>query len=85
MKTKNLFQIGLIAFAMIAFTACGGNDDHGHDEHSDHKEHMHSDSTDHMHEEHAAAYECPMKCEGDKTYAEAGKCPVCKMDLKAVD
>ena len=24
-----------------------------------------------------------MKCEGDKTYAEAGKCPVCKMNLKA--
>lgn len=29
-------------------------------------------------------YACPMKCEGDKTYAEAGKCPVCEMDLKEV-
>jgi hypothetical protein len=29
-------------------------------------------------------YACPMKCEGDKTYAEAGTCPVCKMDLKEV-
>ncbi|HEV7347502.1 heavy metal-binding domain-containing protein [Telluribacter sp.] len=29
-------------------------------------------------------YACPMKCEGDKTYAEAGQCPVCKMDLKEV-
>lgn len=29
-------------------------------------------------------YACPMQCEGDKTYAEAGKCPVCKMDLQEV-
>ncbi len=33
----------------------------------------------------AATYQCPMKCEGDKTYAKAGKCPVCKMDLKKMD
>ncbi len=32
-----------------------------------------------------AAYQCPMQCEGDKTYNEAGSCPVCKMDLKAID
>jgi len=25
-----------------------------------------------------------MKCEGDKMYAKAGKCPVCNMNLKAV-
>lgn len=29
-------------------------------------------------------YSCPMQCEGDKTYHEAGKCPVCKMDLVEV-
>lgn len=29
----------------------------------------------------APAWRCPMKCEGDKTYAEAGTCPVCKMEL----
>ena len=28
------------------------------------------------------AYQCPMKCEGDKVYLEQGTCPVCKMDLK---
>ena len=28
-------------------------------------------------------YQCPMKCEGDKTYKKAGKCPTCKMKLKA--
>ena len=30
----------------------------------------------------AATYQCPMKCEGEKTYAQAGKCPKCGMDLK---
>lgn len=29
-------------------------------------------------------YACPMKCEGEKVYAEAGKCPVCGMDLVLV-
>lgn len=33
----------------------------------------------------AAVYACPMKCEGDKTYDQPGKCPVCGMDLKAVE
>lgn len=28
-------------------------------------------------------YQCPMDCEHGKTYTEPGKCPVCKMDLKA--
>lgn len=33
--------------------------------------------------ESIAAYQCPMKCEGeDKTYDKPGTCPVCKMDLK---
>ncbi|WP_033961502.1 SCO family protein [Psychroserpens jangbogonensis] len=29
-------------------------------------------------------YQCPMQCEGDKTYSESGSCPICKMDLKPV-
>jgi hypothetical protein len=28
------------------------------------------------------AYQCPMKCEEEKTYEKVGKCPVCKMNLK---
>lgn len=27
------------------------------------------------------SYYCPMKCEGEKTYSEAGSCPTCGMDL----
>ena len=32
-----------------------------------------------------AIYQCPMKCEGDKTYSEEGSCPVCGMDLVEVE
>src|SRR5690606_36952304 len=32
-----------------------------------------------------AIYQCPMTCEGEKTYPEAGSCPVCKMDLQSVE
>ena len=32
----------------------------------------------------ATAYECPMHCEGEKTYDKPGSCPVCKMDLVPV-
>ncbi len=34
---------------------------------------------------HAAMYQCPMDCENGKTYDEAGKCPVCNMDLKEME
>ncbi|WP_245806779.1 SCO family protein [Arenibacter amylolyticus] len=29
-------------------------------------------------------YECPMFCEGEKTYEEPGTCPICNMDLTLV-
>lgn len=32
----------------------------------------------------AVKYQCPMKCEGEKTYDTAGQCPLCKMDMKEV-
>ena len=28
-------------------------------------------------------HQCPMECEGDKTYDKKGSCPKCGMDLKA--
>lgn len=33
----------------------------------------------------AVLYECPMHCEGDKTYDEPGICPVCEMHLTEVE
>lgn len=32
-----------------------------------------------------AVYQCPMQCEGEKFYSEAGSCPVCKMDLQPIE
>ena len=59
------------AAALLA--ACTGND---------HKQKNsatgeHTDST-----QVAAIYQCPMDCEKGKTYQQAGKCPVCGMDLQ---
>lgn len=31
--------------------------------------------------ENSVNYQCPMHCEGDKTYNEPGDCPVCGMHL----
>jgi len=51
-----------------------------HDDHEKEGElHEHSD------EVAMASYQCPMKCEGDKTYSEKGSCPVCKMDIKEIE
>ena len=36
----------------------------------------------HQGHQQAVFYACPMKCEGDKTYKQAGRCPVCRMKLK---
>lgn len=32
-----------------------------------------------------ATYQCPMKCEDDKTYKEEGKCPKCEIALEKVE
>jgi len=51
-------------------SCCGGN------EHQHHEESSVNPQT---------VYQCPMKCEGDKTYNAPGNCPVCNMHLKAVN
>ena len=47
----------------------------------DHKNEVH----DYGYEVAMSAYQCPMKCEGDKTYDKEGLCPSCKMDLKEIE
>lgn len=62
----------IIASLLFLSAACGGNK---------------SDKEAAGVETHAVSdkkYACPMQCEGEKTYAEAGKCPVCKMELQEV-
>lgn len=34
--------------------------------------------------ENATTFQCPMKCEAEKTYSEQLTCPVCKMDLMPI-
>ena len=33
----------------------------------------------------AVQYQCPMKCEGEKTYDNKGSCPICKMDIRPLN
>lgn len=63
--------VAVIALSGIAFTSCGGGEEAVGTEEHEHAE--------------AAVYQCPMKCEGEKTYDEAGSCPVCGMDIKEVE
>ena len=74
----------------ISFTSCNESKKEVTEENVEvTKEAAEAKESDHDHgaEMAAATYQCPMKCEADKTYAEVGSCPVCKMDLKeaAVD
>lgn len=54
---------------------------------ADKEQEMTKEDTAHEHHDELAmkSYQCPMKCEDDKTYEESGACPVCNMDLKEVE
>jgi len=41
--------------------------------------HQHKFASDHP--SNSEQYYCPMKCEGEKTYTQPGRCPVCGMNL----
>lgn len=65
-----------ILFALIVFfsAACSGTNESS-------EKAANADATQAA---NAKNYACPMQCEGDKTYTQAGKCPVCKMDLEEI-
>lgn len=67
---KVILSLAIIAFTAVSITAC--------------KNETKEDPTN-----EAVAkveYQCPMKCEGDKTYTDKDmKCPVCGMGLKKVE
>tara|TARA_B100000745_G_scaffold263332_1_gene187717 strand:- start:225 stop:926 length:702 start_codon:yes stop_codon:yes gene_type:complete len=44
-----------------------------------------SSCKDYSNNEIASVYQCPMKCEGEKTYDKPGSCSVCKMDLQPIE
>ena len=77
---KVLLSVAIIA--AIGFTSCTS-------EKKTDKEEVKTEevqkSETHKDEMAVAEYQCPMKCEDEKTYADKDhKCPVCKMDLKEV-
>lgn len=93
MKTKILYltlaTAILFAAGTIALTGCGNSSNKKSTEQqheATETEHQHDMDEQHEHGDMAeASYQCPMKCEGDKTYDKPGSCPVCKMDLKKMD
>ncbi|MDC9721909.1 MAG: heavy metal-binding domain-containing protein [Urechidicola sp.] len=72
---KVMLSIALLV--VIGFTSCK----------SEKKEEKSTIKTEEVVVEEMASveYQCPMKCEDDKTYHEKGKCPVCKMALVEVE
>lgn len=78
---KKLFLIFSLS-VLATFSAC--NNKTGEHQHAgDEATHQH-DTTSAEGATIAAAYICPMKCEGSAS-DKPGKCPVCKMDLVAVE
>lgn len=67
---KNKIIITAIAFGFFGITNLQAQDK------ADHSGHDHAKM-----EKTEETYDCPMKCEGEKVYEEAGACPKCGMDL----
>ena len=77
---KSILIIGTAsAFAIGTMLILGCSN--SEQQHKKEATHEHHESAVHEHE----SYQCPMKCEGDKTYEEEGTCPVCKMKLAKVE
>ncbi len=71
MKTK-ISTAALLLTAVMFFASCGSSNSESK------KDNTATEQTAN------AKYQCPMKCEGEKTYDKPGQCPVCNMDLKNV-
>ena len=85
---KVLFLTVAFVFVLAACNNVKKEDDSSNKvtEQKDHEAHdENAEEHDHGYEMAMTAYQCPMKCEEDKTYTEEGACPVCKMDLKKIE
>jgi transcription initiation factor IIE alpha subunit len=70
---KQISTVTLLLTAVMFFASCGNKTSESK------KENTTTEQTEN------AMYQCPMKCEGDKTYDKPGSCPVCNMDLQLVE
>jgi Cu(I)/Ag(I) efflux system membrane fusion protein len=59
--------VALVAATIFAISGCGKSQE--------------TTTVEKPAERPVAQYACSMKCEGEKTYANAGSCPVCGMAL----
>lgn len=71
MKTIRLFFSAFFLITATFFISCQGDNQGNKEDESAAGQHASE-----------GIFQCPMKCEGDKTYATAGKCPDCGMDLE---
>jgi len=76
-KSVLILSLAFMAMAAVTFTSCKNSPKTTEKSETTEK----SVETEQM---AVAEYDCPMKCEGDKTYAEMGSCPECGMDLISV-
>ena len=70
---KQIITAALLFTATMFITSCGSNNSETKTEKSA------------IEESATAQYQCPMKCEGEKTYNKPGQCPKCNMDLQKVE
>jgi len=82
---RSIFFITLSVIISLTLPSCGKNDKSEQNTEnniqSSEDKADNSDTVDQSEVVHEDRYICPMDCEKGKTYAEKGKCPVCKMDL----
>ena len=90
MKTKKNYLTVIVTILFAAgiwvLSGCGNSENRqnvNHQNKATEGEHQHDTDEQHKHDDITTSdYQCPMKCEGDKTYNNPGNCPECKMKLK---
>jgi len=82
MMRKILTGASFILVLSLTFNACAGSETNNEKAQTDQ---VTADTTAKNSKQLTATYQCPMKCEGEKTYAAAGACPECEMDLAKVE
>jgi hypothetical protein len=82
---KNILTLAILFVIGFAFTSCNETKKETEEVTTEVAEKV-EDTKEIVSEELAmTVYQCPMKCEDDKTYTEVGTCPVCNMDIKKIE
>jgi len=76
MKKRQIIAAMMFIATTLFIASCGSKTSENNAEKS---------STEQTEQVENVRYQCPMKCEGEKTYNEPGQCPKCNMDLEQVE